>query len=219
MAAPPSRCRSYNGQIGPDVMDIRPVAGAGIFTYDPGFLATASTKSAITFIDGDKGVLLLSRLPDRAAGREVRASSRPATCCWYGELPTQGAAREPYADAHRATTPCCTSRCRASYQGFRRDAHPMAVMCGTVGALSAFYHDHSTSTCREHRELSTFRLIAKMPTIAAMSLQVLRSVSPSCTRDNELCLCGELPAHDASPRRASTTRPNPIAGARAWTAS
>jgi hypothetical protein len=103
-----------NGQIGPDVMDIRPVAGAGIFTYDPGFLATASTKSAITFIDGDKGVLLLPRLPDRAAGREVQlprdllpaagtANCRPRS----SSRPTRRAS---------ASTPCCTSQMSRFYQ-------------------------------------------------------------------------------------------------------
>jgi len=154
------------GQIGPDVMDIRAVAGAGIFTYDPGFLATASTKSAITYIDGDEGLLYyrgypIEQLAERCSFLEV------CYLLWYGELPSKEQL-DGYEKRIRKHTMVHDQMSRF-YQGFRRDAHPMAVMCGTIGALSAFYHDHLDVNLPEDRELSMFRLVSKVPTIAAMS--------------------------------------------------
>jgi len=155
-----------NGQIGPDVMDIRPVTSAGIFTYDPGFLATASTKSAITFIDGDEGLLYYRGYPIEQLAEKC---SFLETCylLWYGELPNKEQL-EAYETRIRKHTMLHDQMSRF-YQGFRRDAHPMAVMCGTIGALSAFYHDHLDVNLPEDRELSMFRLVSKVPTIAAMS--------------------------------------------------
>jgi citrate synthase len=154
------------GQIGPDVMDIRPVANSGIFTYDPGFLATASTKSAITFIDGDEGLLYYRGYPIEQLANKC---SFLETCylLWHGELPNeeQRVAFETRICKHTLLH----EQLARFYQGFRRDAHPMAVMCGTIGALSAFYHDHLDISLPEDRELSMFRLVSKVPTIAAMS--------------------------------------------------
>ncbi len=154
------------GQIGPDVMDIRPVANSGIFTYDPGFLATASTKSAITYIDGDEGLLYYRGYPIEQLAEKC---SFLETCylLWYGELPDaeQKLAFETRIRKHTMLH----EQLARFYQGFRRDAHPMAVMCGTIGALSAFYHDHLDVNLPEDRELSMFRLVSKVPTIAAMS--------------------------------------------------
>ena len=163
---PPVEMSLLHGQIGPDVMDIRPVTGAGIFTYDPGFLATASTKSAITFIDGDEGLLYyrgypIEQLAERCSFLEV------CYLLWYGELPDKEQI-EGFEKRIRKHTMVHDQMSRF-YQGFRRDAHPMAVMCGTIGALSAFYHDHLDVNLPEDRELSMFRLISKVPTIAAMS--------------------------------------------------
>ncbi len=154
------------GQIGPDVVDIRPVTQAGIFTYDPGFLATASTKSAITYIDGDEGLLYYRGYPIEQLAERC---SFLETCylLWYGELPTPEQL-QVYETRIRKHTMVHDQMSRF-YQGFRRDAHPMAVMCGTIGALSAFYHDHLDVNLPEDRELSMFRLISKVPTIAAMS--------------------------------------------------
>ena len=154
------------GQIGPDVMDIRPVTQAGIFTYDPGFLATASTKSAITFIDGDEGLLYYRGYPIEQLAERC---SFLETCylLWYGELPS-AEQLQVFETRIRKHTMVHDQMSRF-YTGFRRDAHPMAVMCGTIGALSAFYHDHLDVNLPEDRELSMFRLISKVPTIAAMS--------------------------------------------------
>lgn len=154
------------GQIGPDVMDIRSVTQAGIFTYDPGFLATASTKSAITFIDGDEGLLYYRGYPIEQLAERC---SFVETCylLWYGELPSAEQLQVFEARIRKHTM--VHDQMSRFYTGFRRDAHPMAVMCGTIGALSAFYHDHLDVNLPEDRELSMFRLISKVPTIAAMS--------------------------------------------------
>ena len=155
-----------SGTAGADVFDIRRLYGdLGVFTYDPGYGATASCESKITYIDGDAGVLHVPRLPDRAAGREL-AFPR-------GLLPAaerRTAERQP---ERRSSRPACMrhtmlhEQIRSFYNGFRRDAHPMAVMCGVVGALSAFYHDSLDIYDPESRRISAFRLIAKVPTIAA----------------------------------------------------
>jgi citrate synthase len=156
-----------SGTVGPDVIDIRPLYGkTGAFTYDPGFMSTAACKSAITFIDGDNGVLLyrgypIEQLAEKCDFLEV---------CYLllkGELPTMAQKREW--DALITKHTMVHEQLARFYSGFRRDAHPMAVMVGVVGALSAFYHDSLDINNSEHRDISAVRLLAKVPTIAAMS--------------------------------------------------
>ncbi len=157
----------YNGTIGPDVIDIRKLYGqTGMFTYDPGFLSTASCQSAITFIDGDKGELLYRGYPIEQLATNCDFLE---TChlLLYGELPN--------ADRKHEFTQTVTHHTMVHEQmqfflrGFRRDAHPMAVLTGLVGALSAFYHDSTDINNAEHREIAAIRLIAKMPTLVAMA--------------------------------------------------
>jgi citrate synthase len=156
-----------SGTIGPDVVDIRTLYGkTGYFTYDPGFLSTASCSSAITYIDGDKGVLVyrgypIEQLAEHCDFLEV------CYLLWYGELPNRKQ-KDEFVDIVMHHTMVHEQLARL-YQGFRRDAHPMAVMVGVVGALSAFYHDALDINNPQHRVISAFRLIAKMPTIVAMS--------------------------------------------------
>jgi citrate synthase len=195
-----------NGQIGPDVMDIRPVAGAGIFTYDPGFLATASTKSAITFIDGDEGLLYYRGYPIEQLAEKC---SFLETCylLWYGELPTreQLVAYEARIGKHTMLH----DQISRFYQGFRRDAHPMAVMCGTIGALSAFYHDHLDVNLPEDRELSMFRLVSKVPTIAAMSYKYNEGL-PFMYPNNKLSYVANF-LHMTFATPCEPYEPNPVA--------
>jgi citrate synthase len=157
----------YNGSIGPDVMDIRKLYGqTGMFTYDPGFLSTASCQSAITYIDGDKGELLYRGYPIEQLATQCDFLE---TChlLLYGEL--------PHAQRKHEFTQTVTHHTMVHEQmqfflrGFRRDAHPMAVLTGLVGALSAFYHDSTDINNPEHREVAAIRLIAKMPTLVAMA--------------------------------------------------
>ncbi|MBI2751313.1 MAG: citrate (Si)-synthase [Burkholderiales bacterium] len=156
-----------SGSIGPDVVDIRALYGkTGVFTYDPGFLSTASCNSAITYIDGDAGVLLYRGYPIE----QLAMHCDFLEVCYlllHGELPD---ARRKGEFVHMVTHHTMVHEQLARlYQGFRRDAHPMAVMVGVVGALSAFYHDALDISNPEHRSICAFRLIAKMPTIVAMS--------------------------------------------------
>ena len=157
----------YQGNIGPDVIDIRKLYGqTGMFTYDPGFLSTASCQSAITFIDGDKGELLYRGYPIEQLATNCDFLE---TChlLLYGELPN--------AERKNAFTQTVTHHTMVHEQmqfflrGFRRDAHPMAVLTGLVGALSAVYHDSTDINPPEHREVAAIRLIAKMPTLVAMA--------------------------------------------------
>ncbi|HXZ47851.1 MAG TPA: citrate synthase [Usitatibacter sp.] len=157
----------YGGSIGPDVVDIRALYGkTGMFTYDPGFLSTASCASKITYIDGDQGVLLYRGYPIE----QLAVHCDFLEVCYlllYGELPTQGEKdRFHHTVSHHTMVHEQLAR---FYSGFRRDSHPMAVMVGVVGALSAFYHDSLDITDPSHREVSAFRLIAKLPTIVAMA--------------------------------------------------
>lgn len=155
----------YSGTIGPDVVDVGKLTSAGVFTYDPGFVSTASCESKITYIDGDKGILLHRGYPiDQLADK----SDYLETCflLLYGELPSQ-AQKAKFESTIRNHT-MVHEQLRSFFQGFRRDAHPMAIMCGVVGALSAFYHDSLEISDERHREVAAFRLIAKMPTLAAM---------------------------------------------------
>ncbi len=151
--------------VGPDVIDIRGLyRDANVFTYDPGFTATASTKSALTFIDGGEGVLLYRGYPiDQLAEK----GDFLETCylLLYGELPNHSERRE---FVHAITYHTMLhEQMNKFYNGFRRDAHPMAVMVAVVGALSAFYHDSTDINDPDQREVATRRMVAKMPTIAA----------------------------------------------------
>ena len=155
------------GSIGPDVIDIGNLyRDTGCFTYDPGFTSTANCTSSVTYIDGDKGELLYRGYPiDQLAEN----SNFLATCylLLHGELPTNEEFRE-----FRHIITCHTmvnEQVTRFYTGYRRDAHPMAVMVGTVGALSAFYHDSTDINDPRQREIASHRMIAKMPTIAAMA--------------------------------------------------
>ena len=156
-----------SGSIGPDVVDIRSLYGkTGVFTYDPGYLSTASCNSTITYIDGDAGVLLYRGYPIEQLAQHCNFLE----VCYlllHGELPDEKQ-KNDFVDIVTHHTMVHEQLARL-YQGFRRDAHPMAVMVGVVGALSAFYHDALDINDPEHRSISAFRLIAKMPTIVAMS--------------------------------------------------
>ena len=157
----------YQGSIGPDVIDIRKLyAQTGMFTYDPGFLSTASCQSAITYIDGDKGELLYRGYPIEQLATQCDFLE---TChlLLYGDLPDA----KGKADFTRRVTmhTMVNEQMQFFLRGFRRDAHPMAVMTGLVGALSAFYHDSTDINNPEHREIAAIRLIAKMPTLVAMA--------------------------------------------------
>jgi citrate synthase len=154
-----------DGTTGPSVADIRKIyADLGIFTYDPGYGATAACDSKITYIDGDAGILLhrgypIEQLAEKSTFLEV------AHLLLNGDLPNAAEKLEFDNGVMRHTM--VHEQIRSIYQGFRRDAHPMAVLCGVVGALSAFYHDSLDINNPDHRRISAFRLIAKVPTIAA----------------------------------------------------
>ena len=157
----------YQGNIGPDVIDIRKLYGqSGMFTYDPGFLSTASCQSAITFIDGDKGELLYRGYPIEQLATNCNYLE---TChlLLYGELPNTQRKKEFTTTVTHHTM--VHEQMQFFLRGFRRDAHPMAVLTGLVGALSAFYHDSTDINNPEHREVAAIRLIAKMPTLVAMA--------------------------------------------------
>lgn len=156
----------YSGTLGPDVIDVKDVLAQGHFTFDPGFMATAACESKITFIDGDQGILLhrgfpIAQLAEKADYLEV---------CYlllHGELPNAEQKEEFYGLVRNHTM--LHDQVQRFFNGFRRDAHPMAVMCGVVGALSAFYHDGLDVENSKHREITAIRLVAKIPTIAAWS--------------------------------------------------
>lgn len=155
----------YEGTIGPDVIDVRSLTAQGKFTYDPGFVSTAACDSKITYIDGGKGVLLhrgypIEQLADKSDFLET------SYLLLHGELPTKEQKEEFVSTIGSHTM--VNEQLASFFKGFRRDAHPMAVMCGVVGALSAFYHDSLDITNAKHREIAAHRLIAKMPTLAAM---------------------------------------------------
>src|SRR5487761_2206683 len=157
----------YDGTIGPEVLDVSKLyAEAGIFTYDPGFTSTGSCESKITYIDGDEGVLLYRGYPIE----DLAEHGDFLETCYlllYGELPT-AVQKADFVDrvVHHTMVHEQMSR---FFQGFRRDAHPMAVMVGSVGALSAFYHDSSDISDPVQRMVASLRMIAKVPTLAAMA--------------------------------------------------
>ncbi len=155
----------YKGTLGQDVVDVRSLTSKNLFTYDPGFVSTAACESKITFIDGAKGVLLHRGYPiDQLAEN----SDYLETCflLLHGELPT-AEEKATFVSTIKNHT-MVHEQLNHFFNGFRRDAHPMAVMCGVVGALSAFYHDSMDISNPQHRLISAHRLIAKIPTLAAM---------------------------------------------------
>jgi len=154
-----------SGTLGPDVIDVSKLVDTGYFTYDPGFGSTASCESKITFIDGQKGILLYRGYPID----QLATQSNFLEVCYLllnGELPNTAHYTEFCKTINRHTM--VHEQIRYFFNGFRRDAHPMSIMVGVVGALSAFYHDSLDIKNPEHRASSALRLIAKMPTIAAM---------------------------------------------------
>ncbi|HEV2678506.1 MAG TPA: citrate synthase [Aliidongia sp.] len=156
-----------SGSVGPKVIDIRKLyAETGHFTFDPGYTSTGSCESKITYIDGDNGVLLYRGIPIEELAEH---SDFPETCYLLlnGELPTAQEKAKFERDITMHTM--VHEQLSTFYRGFRRDAHPMAVMCGVVGALSAFYHDSTDIHDPTQRKIASYRLIAKMPTIAAMA--------------------------------------------------
>jgi citrate synthase len=188
------------GTLGPDVVDVRHLYGeADVFTYDPSFSSTASCESKITFIDGDKGILLhrgypIAELAYNSSFLEV------SYLLLYGELPTA----VEFAEFERNITyhTMLHSQFDRFFEGFRRDAHPMGVLTGTIGALSAFYPDSIDVSDPKQREISTHRLIAKMPTIAARTFKYWSGqpfVSPRNNltyAENFLRMCFAVPAED-----------------------
>ena len=156
----------YSGTLGPDVVDVGGLTAQGMFTFDPGFVSTASCESQITFINGNEGILLHRGYPIEQLAEH---SDYLETCylLLYGELPTE-AQKEEFVGTVQKHTMVNEQIC-TFFNGFRRDAHPMAIVCGVVGALSAFYHDSLEISDEHHRQIAAYRLIAKMPTIAAMS--------------------------------------------------
>jgi len=154
-----------SGTLGPDVIDISQLSKEGIFTYDPGFMSTAACSSEITYIDGDKGILLYRGYPIE----QLAEQSNFLEVCYlllYGDLPNL-TEREKFNRTINTHT-MVHEQMRNFFNGFRRDAHPMAVMVGVVGALSAFYNDTLNSKNPELLNTAAYRLIAKIPTIAAM---------------------------------------------------
>jgi len=155
----------YEGTTGPDVVDVRSLVSKGVFTYDPGFMSTASCESKITYIDGGNGVLLYRGYPIE----QLAEKSDFLECCYLllnGELPTPKEKDEFIFNIKHHTM--VHDQLTTVLHGFPRHAHPMAIMIGAVGALSAFYHNDLDIDDTEHRELAAIRLIAKIPTLAAM---------------------------------------------------
>jgi len=196
------------GSAGPDVIDIRKLyAETDAFTYDPGFTSTASCESKITFIDGDQGILLHRGYPIG----ELAEQSNFLEVCYlllHGELPSAA----EYTDFERTITyhTMLHEQFDRFFQGFRRDAHPMAIMVGAVGALSAFYHDSTDITDPRQRWISAHRLIAKMPTIAARAFKYFQGqpfVHPRndlSYAENFLRMCFSVPAEDWKPNPVLT---------------
>jgi citrate synthase len=197
-----------HGTLGPDVVDVRTLyADADVFTYDPSFTSTASCESKITFIDGEKGILLhrgypIDQLAEKSSFLEV---------CYLllnGELPTAS----QYAEFERNITyhTMLHAQFDRFFEGFRRDAHPMAVMTGAIGALSAFYPDSIDVADPKQREISAHRLIAKMPTIAARAHKYTVGqpfISPRNDlgyAENFLRMCFAVPAEDYKPNPVLT---------------
>jgi len=190
----------FSPSVGPDVIDIRKLYGtAGVFTYDPGFTSTASCDSTITFIDGDKGELLHRGYPID----QLAAKSHFLEVCFlllYGELPSPAQLEDFESRVTNHTM--LHEQMVYFFRGFRRDAHPMAIMVGVVGAMSAFYHDSTDISDSWQREVASIRMIAKMPTIAAWAYKYSIGqpfVYPRNDIDyasNFLRMCFAVPAED-----------------------
>jgi citrate synthase len=190
----------YSGTVGPDVIDVGKLyAQTGMFTLDPGFTSTASCESQITYIDGDQGVLLhrgypIDQLAEQSSFLEV------CSLLLHGGLPNARQYKEFDATITRHTM--LHAQFDRFFEGYRRDAHPMAIMCGTVGALSAFYHDSTDINDPQQRKVAQHRMIAKMPTIAARAFKYSVGqpfVSPRNELDyaaNFLRMCFMVPAED-----------------------
>ena len=179
----------YEGTVGPDVIDIRKLYGqTGKFTFDPGFMSTAACDSKITYIDGDKGELLYRGYPIE----QLATNCDYLETCYLllnGELPNRAQHKDfDYQVTHHTMVHEQMTR---FFQGFRRDAHPMAVLVGCVGALSAFYHDSLDINNPEHRHISAIRLIAKMPTLVAMAYKYTVG-QPFMYPRNDLSYSGNL---------------------------
>ena len=179
----------YGGTVGPDVIDIRKLYGqTGKFTFDPGFMSTAACDSKITYIDGDKGELLYRGYPIE----QLATNCDYLETCYLllnGELPNRSQQKDfEYRVTHHTMVHEQMTR---FFQGFRRDAHPMAVLVGCVGALSAFYHDSLDINNAEHRHISAIRLIAKMPTLVAMAYKYTVG-QPFMYPRNDLSYSGNL---------------------------
>ncbi len=190
----------YSPSAGPDVIDIRKLyAQTGLFTYDPGFTSTASCDSTITYIDGNKGELLHRGYPID----QLAAKSHFLEVCFlllYGDLPSPTELEDFESRVTNHTM--IHEQMRYLFRGFRRDAHPMAIMTGVVGAMSAFYHDSTDVTDAWQREVASIRMIAKMPTIAAMAYKYTIGqpfIYPRNDIDyasNFLRMCFAVPAED-----------------------
>ncbi|TVP73328.1 MAG: citrate (Si)-synthase [Rhodobacteraceae bacterium] len=186
--------------VGPDVLDIRKVYAQGdVFTYDPGFTSTASCSSTITFIDGDKGELLYRGYPIE----QLAEKSHFLETCYlllYGELPSANDLEDFESRVTRHTM--LHEQMQYFFRGFRRDSHPMAIMTGVVGAMSAFYHDSTDINDPWQREVAAIRMIAKMPTIAAWAYKYSIGqpfVYPKNSLDyagNFLNMCFSVPAEE-----------------------
>ncbi|QHP79704.1 citrate synthase [Pectobacterium odoriferum] len=161
----PIELNVLSGTLGYDEIDIRPLGSKGYFTFDPGFTSTASCESKITYIDGDEGILLHRGFPIA----QLAEKSNYLEVCYillFGETPTV----EQY-ETFKTTVTRHTmihEQITRLFHGFRRDSHPMAVLCGVTGALAAFYHDSLDISNERHREIAAYRLLSKMPTVAAM---------------------------------------------------
>jgi citrate synthase len=193
----------FDGTIGPEVVDVSKLyAETGMFTYDPGFTSTGSCESKITYIDGDKGVLLYRGYPIE----DVAEHGDFLETCYlllYGELPT--AAQKADFDDRVVHHTMVHEQMNRFFYGFRRDAHPMAIMVGSVGALSAFYHDSTDITDPTQRMIASIRMIAKMPTLAAMAYKYSIG-QPFMYPDNKLDyasnflrMCFAVPCEDYKP--------------------
>lgn len=195
----------YNGTIGPSVVDVTQFGKTGLFTYDPGFMSTAACTSKITYIDGDQGVLLHRGYPIE----QLAEKSDFLEVCYllmHGELPTH-AEKDTFIKTIKSHS-MVHEQLRNFFNGFRRDAHPMAIMVGVVGALSAFYHDTLDINNPEHRNTAALRLIAKMPTIAAMCYKYSKGL-PFMYPQNDLGYTENF-LHMMFGTPCEDTKPNPV---------
>ncbi|MES2141642.1 MAG: citrate synthase [Pseudomonadota bacterium] len=195
----------YKGTLGPDVIDVTQLAKRDVFTYDPGFLSTAACASKITFIDGEKGQLLYRGYPiDQLA--EKSDFIEIAYLLLHGELPSHAQKEDFNKEINNHTM--VHEQLRHFFNGFRRDAHPMAIMVGVVGALSAFYHESLDINNKEHRALAALRLIAKMPTLAAMCYKYSTGL-PFMYPSNDLTYAGNF-LHMMFGVPSEEKQPNPV---------